>query len=68
MEFMSSGSLENIIDVYPHIQMMEQHIVYVCFEVLKALAYIHDLHRIHRDIKSGNVLLGAQGEIKLGNT
>eukprot|EP01088_Endostelium_zonatum_P017509 TRINITY_DN51_c10_g1_i1.p1 TRINITY_DN51_c10_g1~~TRINITY_DN51_c10_g1_i1.p1 ORF type:complete len:1109 (-),score=221.54 TRINITY_DN51_c10_g1_i1:32-3358(-) len=67
MEFMEGGSLEKIIDNYRDIQMTESQIAFVCFETLKGLEYIHSLHRIHRDIKSGNVLIGEKGEIKLAD-
>lgn len=31
------------------------------------MIYIHSLHRIHRDIKSDNILMSMQGEIKLAD-
>lgn len=37
----------------------------MCRETLTALVYIHSLHRIHRDIKSDNILLNLKGEVKI---
>jgi len=42
-------------------------IAHVCLQTLDGLKYIHSLHRIHRDIKSDNILVGAKGEVKLAD-
>lgn len=39
----------------------------VCKEVLNAVAYIHSLDRIHRDIKSDNILLSTDGRVALAD-
>lgn len=49
-----------------NIILTEGQIAYVTRESLKALEYIHSMHRMHRDIKSDNILLGENGEVKLG--
>lgn len=64
MEFMDGGSLTEVISVC---RMTEPQIACVCNEVLKALTYIHSLFRIHRDIKSDNILLSMRGDVKLAD-
>eukprot|EP00727_Mastigamoeba_balamuthi_P012751 m51a1_g8099 putative p21-activated protein kinase (782) ;mRNA; r:77497-81121 len=67
MEFMTGGCLTDVVNMWDTIRMAEHHIAYVIRESLRALAYIHGLHRIHRDIKSDNVLLGLDGSVKLAD-
>jgi len=67
MEFMSGGTLTDILDVFPYLHMKESEIAFIMLEALKAVEYIHSLHRIHRDIKSDNFLLDMSGQIKLAD-
>jgi len=69
MEFLSNGMLTEWLEQYPNgdCRMDEPEIAFVCREILQALSYIHSLHRIHRDIKSDNVLIGEDGSIKLAD-
>ena len=46
---------------------LESCIAYIQREALQGLAYLHSYSRIHRDIKSDNILLGAGGAVKLGD-
>eukprot|EP01098_Paradermamoeba_levis_P013311 TRINITY_DN604_c0_g1_i1.p1 TRINITY_DN604_c0_g1~~TRINITY_DN604_c0_g1_i1.p1 ORF type:complete len:432 (+),score=108.22 TRINITY_DN604_c0_g1_i1:424-1719(+) len=67
MEFMEGGSLTDVILCWPELELKESHIAYVSRECLKGLDYVHKLHRIHRDIKSDNILISKNGEIKLAD-
>jgi len=67
MEFMSGGSLTDILELHKYLDITEDCIAKIMLESLKALEYIHSLHRIHRDIKSDNILLDITGEIKLAD-
>ena len=47
--------------------MPEQVIAYIIHAILSGLLCLHASHRIHRDIKSDNILLNLQGEVKLAD-
>lgn len=68
MEYMDEGCLTSVLDQYVNdVRMTEAEISYVCRENLKGLLYVHSMHRIHRDIKSDNILLNSKGEIKIAD-
>jgi len=68
MEYMDAGSLTDIVDAYDlGIRLNEPQIARVCYEVLQGLLYLHNNNRIHRDIKSDNVLVSSNGSIKLAD-
>ncbi|KAG2229654.1 kinase-like domain-containing protein [Thamnidium elegans] len=61
-------SLADIISIDPEAaRMAEDQIGRVARDILRALCRIHRLNRIHRDIRSDNILLNMRGEIKLAD-
>ncbi|KAI3650815.1 hypothetical protein MP228_004296 [Amoeboaphelidium protococcarum] len=66
MEFCSGGAVDSLYKNLPRL-LTEEEISYLIFESMKGLAYLHDQHIIHRDIKSGNLLLTEKGEVKLAD-
>eukprot|EP01114_Cavostelium_apophysatum_P012705 TRINITY_DN2903_c0_g1_i1.p1 TRINITY_DN2903_c0_g1~~TRINITY_DN2903_c0_g1_i1.p1 ORF type:complete len:530 (+),score=123.23 TRINITY_DN2903_c0_g1_i1:167-1756(+) len=72
LEFMDGGNMTAITDLHhaigpQQIVLKEHHIAYVTLEVLKALSYLHSFHRVHRDIKTDNILLNSDGAVKLAD-
>lgn len=66
MELMPGGCLTDIIQD-SGVTMSENVIAQVMKQTLEGLNYIHSKHIIHRDIKSDNVLIGGQGEVKIAD-
>ncbi|EPY52665.1 STE/STE20/PAKA protein kinase Shk2 [Schizosaccharomyces cryophilus OY26] len=62
MEYMNAGSLTNIIQQH---KLTEEHVARICLEICKGIQHLHARNVIHRDIKSDNVLLDKQGNIKI---
>jgi len=67
MEFMDGGSLANIIESYSIVQLTELQIRWVIWNVSKGLQFLHKKDLIHRDIKSNNILLTTDGQVKIGD-
>ncbi|KAK2959624.1 putative serine/threonine protein kinase [Blattamonas nauphoetae] len=65
MDYAAGGSLTQILTVNG--ALTERIIAFVCREILKALDFLHKMHRIHRDIKSDNILLDLDGSVRLAD-
>ncbi|KAI7866451.1 kinase-like domain-containing protein [Spinellus fusiger] len=64
MEYMEGGALTDVIE---NNTMTEQDIATVCMETAKGLHHLHTQNIIHRDIKSDNVLMNFQGNVKISD-
>lgn len=64
MEFCSGGSCS---DLMRPGQITEDYISIIIRELLMGLDYLHSDKKLHRDIKAANVLLGANGQVKLAD-
>ncbi|XP_055908323.1 mitogen-activated protein kinase kinase kinase kinase 5 isoform X2 [Eupeodes corollae] len=65
MEYCGGGSLQDIYQVTG--PLTEQQIAYMCRETLKGLEYLHQMGKMHRDIKGANILLTEYGDVKLAD-
>jgi serine/threonine protein kinase len=66
MEFCEAGSLADVMRLRQK-TMTEEEIAAVLAGTLGGLKYMHGKLHIHRDIKAGNVLLSADGSVKLAD-
>jgi len=61
-EFLYGGTLAEAAKNY---EFKEKHVRYIAREILQALAYIHSKGWAHRDLKSPNIMITLDGQIKL---
>ncbi|XP_033030352.1 mitogen-activated protein kinase kinase kinase kinase 2 isoform X2 [Lacerta agilis] len=65
MEYCGGGSLQEIYHTTGPLS--EKQIAYVCRETLQGLHHLHTKGKMHRDIKGANILLTANGDVKLAD-
>ena len=66
MEYMPGGNLTDLTE-QDAVPVQESHIALIVENTLQALVFLHDSHRIHRDIKSDNLLLNDEGHVKVAD-
>ncbi|BDD55874.1 Serine/threonine-protein kinase 25 [Monascus purpureus] len=64
MEFCSGGSCSDLMRPGP---IPEEYIMIIIRELLKGLDYLHRDQKLHRDVKAANILLTANGQVKLAD-
>jgi len=62
MEFLEGGTLSEAVE---SCKFEEGQVAYVAREMLKGIAYLHSKGFVHRDLKSGNVMMSVDGDLKL---
>jgi hypothetical protein len=69
MELMDGGSLTTILQAYQkkRKELTEAQIAGFMKPCLKAVDFLHSMGRLHRDIKSDNILVNTRGEVKIAD-
>eukprot|EP01126_Amoeba_proteus_P046529 TRINITY_DN5266_c0_g1_i3.p1 TRINITY_DN5266_c0_g1~~TRINITY_DN5266_c0_g1_i3.p1 ORF type:complete len:499 (+),score=85.75 TRINITY_DN5266_c0_g1_i3:154-1650(+) len=69
MEYVEGGNLYDFLKLGEEkkISFSEEHVSYIIHETVLAIAFLHSLDRIHRDIKVDNILLSVNGDVKLAD-
>ena len=67
MEYCSAGSVSDLMKTTNGRIDNENQISVLCRFVLLGLKFLHERHKLHRDVKCGNVMLNSHGEGKLAD-
>ncbi|XP_021810037.1 mitogen-activated protein kinase kinase kinase 1-like [Prunus avium] len=64
LELVAKGSLQKLYQTY---RLTDSHVSEYTRQILQGLKYLHDRRVIHRDIKCANILVHANGSVKLAD-
>lgn len=64
LELVTQGSLASLYEKY---HLRDSHVCAYTRQILLGLKYLHDKDVVHRDIKCANILVGADGTVKLAD-
>src|SRR3989338_5486328 len=67
MDYCEHGSVASLLSHLPSKVLTQIQAVAILSHVIKGLQYLHTLNVVHRDIKSGNILINALGEVKIAD-
>lgn len=69
MEYVSAGTLADLLAArMQERQTLDEGVIaYICREVLLGLDAMHNVRRVHRDIKGDNILLDLDGSVKIAD-
>ncbi|PRP80442.1 hypothetical protein PROFUN_11897 [Planoprotostelium fungivorum] len=66
MDYCQLGSVRDLFEAADE-TLNEEEIAYICSQTLRGLVYLHSNNIIHRDVKSANILLTDEAQIKIAD-
>jgi serine/threonine protein kinase len=64
MDYVESD-LKQLMKQIPKVELTEDHVITIMYNILCSLNFLHTANIMHRDIKPSNILIGSECQVKL---